>query len=128
MDALTDQRKLVLVSIAVLAIIAVYRERQGDGGSLYKRLWGLGVIGVVLSILSDFVPQITGPFAVLLVLGSLSRGGDKAIQSALASVGSRIPAGASSPRTATPLTGVTRGGVPLAQSPTRVSGGARGGV
>lgn len=91
MDALTDQRKLVLVSIAVLAIVAVYRERQGEGGSLYKRLWGLGVIGVVLSILSDFVPQITGPFAVLMVLGSLTSGGDKAIQGALSTVGARIP-------------------------------------
>lgn len=87
----SQARKMVLVSIFLLGVIAVYREKQGQAGSLYKRLWGIGVIGVVLSLAADFVPTIAGPFAVLMVLGSLTSGGDKAIQNVLASVSTKIP-------------------------------------
>ena len=85
-------RKMVLVSMFLLGVIAVYREKSpGGSGSLYKRLWGLGVIGVVLSLAADFVPTIAGPFAVLMVLGSITSGGDKAIQNVLSSASSKIP-------------------------------------
>lgn len=81
-------RKLVLVSAFLLAIIAVYRDKQaGDVGSgTFRALWGVGVVSFALSLLADFAPGIAGPFAGLVVLGSLTNGGDKVIQKALGKV------------------------------------------
>lgn len=88
-------RKLVLVSMFLLGVIAIYRSKQGSE-STFRRLWGLGVIGVVLSVAADFIPQIAGPFAGLVLLGSLTNGGDQAIQNLLGSVGSgRLATGGS---------------------------------
>lgn len=85
-------KKVVLVALALMGVIAVYREKQGtSSGSLYKRLWGLGVIGGILSVAADFAPTIAGPFAVLMLLGSLTNGGDAAIQNLLGSVSSKVP-------------------------------------
>ena len=85
-------RKAVLVSMVALLAISFYRSEKGDAqGSLYKRLWGTSVLGIFLSLLADFVPEIAGPFAVVTVLGSLTNGGDKALQKALGSVGTNVP-------------------------------------
>src|SRR5581483_613035 len=61
----TQSRKLVLVSVAVILALNVYRSGR-EPGSLYKRLWGTGVLGVALSIVADFAPQVAGPFAMLV--------------------------------------------------------------
>lgn len=118
-------RKMVLVSTLLLAVIAVYRDRQSDGtttadvaGGTFRALWGVGLVGFALSLVADFAPGIAGPFAGLVVLGSLTHGGDKVIQTALgkvaatparttASVGSAAPA----PRPSSP-TGTTPAGGP----------------
>lgn len=85
-------RKLVLVSVAALLLINTYRHQRGeDSGSFYRRLWGTGVVGVFLSVAADFVPTIAGPFSVLVVLGSLTHGGDQALQSALGKLGNAVP-------------------------------------
>ena len=65
-------RKMVLVSAFLLAGIAVYKDRQSPG-EMFKRLWGVGVVGLVLSLAADFAPTVAGPFAVLVVLGSLGK-------------------------------------------------------
>lgn len=83
-------KRLVLVSATLLGGLSVYRDRQGQG-SLYKRLWGIGVIFTLLSVVADFAPQLAGPFAGLVLLGSLTKGGDRAIQNLLASVSSKVP-------------------------------------
>lgn len=86
-------RKLVLVSMGGLLLIAAYRQAKGeDTGSVYKRLWGVGVLSVMLSVLADFAPTIAGPFALLTLLGSFSAGGDKAIQNLLGALGKPAPA------------------------------------
>ena len=77
-------RQMVLVGTFALAAINVYKIKQGEpGSSAYKRLWGTGVVGVALAMVADFAPQIAGPFAVLIVLGSLTKGGDQIIQEIL---------------------------------------------
>lgn len=89
----TTARKTVLVSTGLLLAISIYREKsQPVGFSYFKRLWGVGVISMMLSVTADFAPQVAGPFAALLVLGSLTTGGDKAIQNALATVSTKAPA------------------------------------
>lgn len=81
----TQARKLVLVSIGAVLVMNVYRARREDG-SLYKRLWGTGVLGVMLSLAADFAPSIAGPFALLVALGMFTNGGDQAFQNLLGKV------------------------------------------
>lgn len=79
-------RRLVLVSIVLLLGMGVYKaSKPGDVG-MAKRLWGIGVLGLMLSIAADFVPSLAGPFAVLVVLGYATDGGDKAITNVLGKV------------------------------------------
>jgi hypothetical protein len=74
----TKSKQLVLVSSLALIAIAVYRQNN-DPGTLFRRVWGVGALAVMLSLLADFAPQIAGPFAVVTVLGSLTHGGDQAL-------------------------------------------------
>ena len=89
-------RKMVLVSMVLLVAIAVFRSSHGEGGSLYRRVWGTGVLSMMLSLAADFVPTVAGPFAVLVVLGSLTNGGDAAIQNLLGRLGGAEPPSSSS--------------------------------
>lgn len=81
-------RKVVLASLFVLTLVSIYRDRAKSGGQqgTYRVLWGVGVVGMFLSLLADFVPQIAGPFAALVALGSLTHGGDQAIAKVLATI------------------------------------------
>lgn len=81
----TQAKKTVLVSMLALVAIAVYRGKANDG-TTYKRVWGTGVVGLALSIVADFAPTVAGPFAALVVLGSLTNGGDAAIQNLLGGI------------------------------------------
>lgn len=76
----TRSKQIVLVSMLALMVIAVYREKQDrkDVG-LFKRIWGTGALGIMLSLLADFAPAVAGPFAGLVVLGALTHGGDQAL-------------------------------------------------
>jgi hypothetical protein len=77
-------RKMVLVSIFLLALLSTYRDRKdASAKGTFRVLWGVGVVGMFLSLLADFLPQIAGPFAVLIVLGSLTNGGEQIIERAL---------------------------------------------
>lgn len=80
-------KQTVLVSMVALIAIAAYRDK---GSPSYKRVWGVGVLGVMLSIMSDFAPAIAGPFAVLTVLGSLTNGGTQAIDNLLGGVSGQV--------------------------------------
>lgn len=91
-------KQIVLVSTVALMAIAVYREQQNrDDTGLFKRVWGTGVLAVMLSIMADFAPQVAGPFAGLVVLGSLTHGGDRALvnltSGASSAAGKVVPAG-----------------------------------
>lgn len=91
-------RKVVLVSIFLLAAIGIYRDRSSETpAGTFRRLWGVGVVGMMLSLAADFVPQLAGPFAGLIVLGSLTHGGDKLIESALGAISKAPGSGAASP-------------------------------
>ncbi len=95
-------RQLVLASCVGLVILSFYRATTEGQSGLYRRLWGTGVLAVFLSILADFAPQVAGPFALLTLLGSLSNGGDRAIQSALSGLAAKgtAPSAPRAPQTA----------------------------
>lgn len=94
-------RKTVLVSVFVLLLVSVYKQRGSTAAagesSVFRAAWGAGVVGMFLSLLADFVPQIAGPFAGLIVLGSLTNGGEAALAKALGLIGP--PPGGSSTST-----------------------------
>lgn len=77
-------RKMVLAGLLVLTLVTVYKDRRKStpAGS-FRTFWGVGVVGMFLSLLADFLPQIAGPFAMLIALGSLSNGGEQLIEKAL---------------------------------------------
>ena len=82
-------RRMVLVSCFALAIISVYRGRQGDSQQgTFKRLWATGIVAFMLSLLADFAPAVAGPFAALTVLGWFLKDGTGLIDQALGGAGS----------------------------------------
>ena len=38
-------------------------------GNRYRRVWATGIATVILAATAEFVPQITGPLAIILALG-----------------------------------------------------------
>ena len=83
----TSARKMVLVAMLGLTVINFYRSKTPESDvNLFRRLWGTGVLGLMLSVLADFAPTVAGPFALLVLLGSLTHGGDQAIQNALGKI------------------------------------------
>lgn len=83
-------RKMVLASLFVLALVSIYRDRKDSSAAgqqgTFRVLWGVGVVGMFLSLLADFLPQIAGPFAGLVALGSLTHGGDQVIAKVLGTI------------------------------------------
>lgn len=78
-------QRYVLISVIGLLVIAAYRGKLTGGDvPLAKRLWGTGVLAIMLGLVADVAPQIAGPFAMLILVGSVTNGGDKAIHNFLA--------------------------------------------
>lgn len=112
---------MVLVSVLLLAVLSTYRDRKNSSPQgTFRTFWGVGVVGFMLSLLADFVPQIAGPFAGLAVLGSLTNGGWDVIQKGLGFVaappaprsGSSSPPGPGSSSTTAPAPSSTaQGGI-----------------
>ena len=77
-------QRLVVISVLGLLIVAAYRGNLSDSQeSIWKRLWGTGVLAIMLGIIADIAPQIAGPFALLILAGSVTGGGDKALHNFL---------------------------------------------
>jgi len=58
------------------AVLPVFRSPEGLlDASTYKRIWAAGALTLVLSALSDIVPQFTGPLALSLILLVIVRSG-----------------------------------------------------
>jgi len=91
-------RKMVLVSVFLLALLSTYRDKKNaTPAGTFRTMWGVGVVGIMLSLLADFLPQIAGPFAGLIVLGSLTNGGEQVLAKALGLIGPPPTSGSSSP-------------------------------
>lgn len=88
----TTARRYVLVSMVGLLGLAAYKGKLDQ--SLAKRLWGVGVLGMMLTLAADVAPSVAGPFALLILVGYATGPGDKAIQNFLGKVsgGSGAPA------------------------------------
>lgn len=86
-------RKMVLIGVMLLFLISVYRDRRRqDSAGTFRVFWACGIVGMFLSLLADFAPKIAGPFAVVIVLGSLTHGGDALLAKTLGAVVPQPPA------------------------------------
>jgi len=87
-------QRYVLISVLGLLVIAAYRGKLSDDReSFSKRLWGTGVLAVMLGLVADVAPQVAGPFAILVLAGSVTSGGDKALGNFLGKLGKNSPQG-----------------------------------
>ena len=95
-------RKLVLVSVFVLAAVNIYHEQKGGTQvGYYRRLWGTGVVAVFLAIMADFAPQVAGPLALVIVLSQLPTKGNEALTAILSGAPPGLTGPVGRPSTAT---------------------------
>ena len=73
----TSARRYVLLSIFALLALEAYRGKLETAQvGLAKRLWGVGVVAIALSLLADVAPTVAGPFAALVFVGALTQKAD----------------------------------------------------
>jgi len=60
---------IVLVSGGVLVALALIPGNQG--GATYKKIWAAGLLTIALGVAADFVPEVVGPFAVLVIIAAV---------------------------------------------------------
>lgn len=66
--------RVVLVAGGVMGAVSVYSGGKGaQPGSVFKQLWGVAVLTLVLSVGADFAPGVVVPFSVAVVVGYLIR-------------------------------------------------------
>lgn len=73
-------RQMVLVSLLVTGGVVTFDVlRQGPGveaGSEFRVVWSVCVLFLLLAMLSDIVPELAGPLALLILLAvTIGRGG-----------------------------------------------------
>ena len=90
---MTTARRYVLVSMVGLLGLAAFKGRKGTGSDvgLSKRLWGVGALGIMLTLAADVAPTVAGPFALLVLVGYATSSGDQAIQNFLGKVSGGSP-------------------------------------
>lgn len=69
----------IAVSSAVMFAAALYPLIKGgqkpSGAKVWKRVWAIMVLSLVLAAADDFAPQVTGPFALSLIVGTFALSG-----------------------------------------------------
>lgn len=63
---------VVVLTGGVLSALALI-PYEGKTGSAYKKLWAAGLLTVALAAAADFVPEIVGPFAVLIIIAAVAK-------------------------------------------------------
>lgn len=59
---------MVLVAGGLEVAFVLARANKSGGEKTYKSLWAIGLLTLGLSIFADFVPEIAGPFALLVLI------------------------------------------------------------
>ena len=60
---------VVLVSGGVLVALALLSSKQGE--DRYKAIWAAGLLTIALGVAADFLPEIVGPFAGLVIVAAV---------------------------------------------------------
>ena len=64
--------KAVLVAGGLMTSY-VLLQGASDPAGRYRQLWAVGALTLGLSVAADFVPEIAGPFALLVLLAAATR-------------------------------------------------------
>lgn len=67
--------RVVFISGAGMAtFVLINAKRQGHvGEQTFRSLWAVGALTVGLAIFADFVPEVAGPFALLVLIAMAAR-------------------------------------------------------
>jgi hypothetical protein len=66
--------RVVFVSGMLEAGYVLIRGSKGiTDGKTYKSLWAIGLLTLGLAVFADFIPQVAGPFAVLVLVAMIIR-------------------------------------------------------
>jgi hypothetical protein len=60
---------IVLVSGGILVALALLSGKQGE--DRYKAIWAAGLLTVALGVAADFLPELVGPFAGLVIVAAV---------------------------------------------------------
>lgn len=66
-----NSHTIVFISAGVTAA-TVYSAAQSEE-ERFRALWAIGLLAVALAALSDTIPQVAGPFAVLVAVAAVAR-------------------------------------------------------
>lgn len=70
---------VISVASAVMFAGAIYPQVKGgqkpSGSKLWRRVWAIMLLTLILAAADDFVPQITKPFSMAMVVGTLAWNG-----------------------------------------------------
>ena len=71
----TTAQTLVLVTGGLLIVYAMLDARNGkvSGETTYKRIYSSFLATVALGIAADLVPELVGPFALLVIVGAWAK-------------------------------------------------------
>lgn len=57
---------MVFVVGALMAVYVLIRGSKDPGADTFRSLWAIGLLTLGLAVAADFVPQVAGPFAILV--------------------------------------------------------------
>lgn len=63
---------IVFATGGILAAIALLQKTSIGSGKTYRKLWAAGLLTAGLAVFADFVPELVGPFAVLVILAAVA--------------------------------------------------------
>jgi hypothetical protein len=75
---MNSQQAHTAVAISLVVMLG-YGLVSGKGQQIgtYKQVWAILALGLFLSLISDFTPEIGGPLAILFALGFIAGGQTK---------------------------------------------------
>ena len=71
--------RIVFVAGMLEAGYVLIRGNRGGlaDGDTWKSLWAIGLLTLGLAVFADFVPQVAGPFALLVLVAMIARNRDE---------------------------------------------------
>lgn len=69
----TQASRVVFLVGGLMAVYVLVRASRGAGADTFKSLWAVGVLTLGLAVAADFVPQVAGPFAILVGVAMAAR-------------------------------------------------------
>jgi len=87
----TQAHQAVMVSLVVMLGYGLV-SNKGTKITHYQQIWAIGVIGLLLSLISDVAPAVGGALAIVFSLGFIAGGQDKMNQVVINALGQKAGA------------------------------------